>query len=979
MSSDVTSLVQELRAYGALSNQLIDMSADDQPRVLSYLDLRASSPNWRLPTIVESNGRPCVHVFDGRSGVTQEQIGHWCWRIALRGDGAWIGILEPGTLRVFRADVSKNAIDPVEVEAVTRGEWALPQFLSDVSAGQNDIARRRYLTKLLDSSARSATTLGLTQLDALSLVGRGLFWRFLVDRNLLAGLAPSDICDTAKAWEQCLDNKARALRTFHWLDVTFNGGLLPFEKNPKTFDPEVFSRVLGNIAHGATETGQLRLPSDWQEVNFSYVPVGLLSEVYEAFAHNIDTEDATSKSIHYTPSHLANFIVGQALERLPEDSCPRLLDPAAGAGVFLVTALRKLVEREWQITQKRPLRRRIRDILNKQLVGFDVDGRALRLAELALYLTALELDPKPKPLNELKFDALRDSVLFDLSSNPHGSLGSIEKRFQRKFDIVIGNPPWTAKAQGVSEKDAWVKQSRSVVRERLGKVREATFDLPDTNMDLPFVWRAMAWAKCGGRIALVTHARWLFGLSERAIRTRNDLIEAVRVTGILNGTALRRTKVWPEIDAPWCVLFATNEPPRYCDSSTYAFQFVNLALDAEPDSRQTRIRIDWFDSYTVAAAEVIEYPWTLKARFRGNRLATRVLRSMQQTGMELGDYLKELGLKFNNGYQVGGEARKEKQQSATHMRGLPDTKGSGQLGFVIDTEALQPFNRDKLLSPRSPTIYRAPLLLVAESISADRLAVRVSLANRDVAFHQSYHGLSFAGLKESDLLAQYLQLWLQSSVMIFCELLMDGRYGVERDALYQESLSYLPIVPLYALSNAQKLRLTAISKRLVGSLNQELADEIDDFVFDTFDLSEADRQAIEDTLATAMPSTSAKRKATGEVPCEEREKFISTLNESLNEVLSASGKQAVVRERTDLQWRPWKMLEVCFAGNATVSPEDMPLDAFLNEAESNGASLVTVKLDEDTWLIGLLDRYTWWTATRARLLATDLLASRLTS
>src|SRR5262249_21267225 len=154
--------------------------------------------------------------------------------------------------------------------------------------------------------------------------------------------------------------------------------------------------------------------------NFSYVPVGLLSEVYEAFAYNLDAKKAASQSVHYTPSHLVDFIVSQALEQLPAGGKPRILDPAAGAGVFLVTVLRKLVEREWQETDNRPRRRRIRDILNKQIVGFDVDPSALRLAELALYLTALELDPKPRPLDELTFDELRGSVLF--SRTKHGSL-----------------------------------------------------------------------------------------------------------------------------------------------------------------------------------------------------------------------------------------------------------------------------------------------------------------------------------------------------------------------------------------------------------------------------------------------------------------------------------------------------------------------------------------------------------------------------
>jgi hypothetical protein len=147
-------LAEELRAYGALPSQLVDASRDDQPRVLSYLDLRAESRHGQPPVVVESDGRPCVHVFDGRHGVTEEATAHWCWRIALRGDGAWIGVLEPGRLRVFRADISRDEVRPVEVELARRGEWALPRFLADVRAGQDDVARRKYLTGLLDRSMR---------------------------------------------------------------------------------------------------------------------------------------------------------------------------------------------------------------------------------------------------------------------------------------------------------------------------------------------------------------------------------------------------------------------------------------------------------------------------------------------------------------------------------------------------------------------------------------------------------------------------------------------------------------------------------------------------------------------------------------------------------------------------------------------------------------------------------------------------------
>lgn len=976
MPLPLSDLVQELSAYGALKSQLVDLNSDEQPRVLSYLDLRAESSHWRRPVVVENNGRPCVHVFDGRDGITSDQLGYWCWRIALRGDGAWVGVLEPGCLRVFRADVSSDKVRPIEVESAQRGKWALPKFLNDVSAGQDDVARRRYLTKLLDRSARDAAALGISQIDALSLVGRGLFWRFLVDRKLLTGLRPQDVCSMATTWEQCLDDKSRALQTFHWLDETFNGGLLPFEGNLHNFDPAVFSSVLGNIGHGATETGQLRLPTDWQSVNFSYVPVGLLSEVYEAFAHNIDAAEAVHNSIHYTPAHLANFVVAQALEQLPTGGQPKLLDPAAGAGVFLVTALRKLVEREWQEKGQRPKRQRIREILNDQLVGFDIDGRALRLAELALYLTALELDPEPKPLNELKFDALRNNVLFDLSPLEHGSLGPVDGRFRGEFDLVIGNPPWTAKPSGGKEKKAWVKYTKCVVRERLGAERAAAFDFPDTNMDLPFVWRAMEWARDGGRIALVTHARWLFGLSERAVRTRNDLLEAARVTGILNGSALRLTNVWPEVDAPWCVLFATNELPRPFDRA--AFQFISPALDTEVDSKQARIRIDWLDAHPVLTSEVVNTPWALKTRFRGNRLAARALASMRQRGEELGEYLKRIGdITFRNGYQVGGKAGTP--QDSIHMKGMPDTKKVQGLGFVIDTGALPRFNRDTLLFRRSRSIYNAPLLLLRRAIPANRSNPCTHRAAEDVAFDATLSGISFAGIANAHSVSRYLQLVFQSSAYPFHEVLVDPQYGMFVDAIYLESVLLLPVVAFDNLSQGQRDRALQLSERLESGLSKELASEIDTFVFDTFDLSRAEREAVRDTVDTALPSTESKRKAVAAPNSNERKRFLCTLKDSLHSVLSASGLQTRVRERSDLDSTPWRVIEISISEGNEWSGIAVPFDTFLEEADTNGASLVVVRADESTWFVGLFDRYTLWTPTRARLLATDLITERSSS
>ncbi len=92
--------------------------------------------------------------------------------------------------------------------------------------------------------------------------------------------------------------------------------------------------------------------------------------------------------------HLA--LLGEAFDGLDNITTCRVLDPACGAGVFLVLAFRRIYPEFWRQAKGRrgPGTEAIRWILENELVGFDISEEALKLAaRLSLYLTAVELDP----------------------------------------------------------------------------------------------------------------------------------------------------------------------------------------------------------------------------------------------------------------------------------------------------------------------------------------------------------------------------------------------------------------------------------------------------------------------------------------------------------------------------------------------------------------------------------------------------------
>ena len=117
--------------------------------------------------------------------------------------------------------------------------------------------------------------------------------------------------------------------------------------------------------------------SAWQgrfwPYKFDYIPIELLSSIYEMFAHLRDSSAAEASSIHYTRLPLVELVLSLAMRDVNHTA--KVLDPACGSGIFLVEAFRRLV----LIREKaygRPLQREeLHEMLRSQIFGIEI-GRA---------------------------------------------------------------------------------------------------------------------------------------------------------------------------------------------------------------------------------------------------------------------------------------------------------------------------------------------------------------------------------------------------------------------------------------------------------------------------------------------------------------------------------------------------------------------------------------------------------------------------
>jgi hypothetical protein len=1000
MPSALTSrLLEELKSYGVAEGNTRLFTGGADPDQQDYLDLisaRQSAPD-SPDGVAEAQGRPILYFVDEtRLTATNRPLGVLIdgvrRRLACRGESAYLARVEPGRIRV-----APVAFEDVEVHwtpyssSTVEGRTLFSRLVNGLVDWDENIRREdgvfARLRTLLMQSARQLAALPQVRPDVLSLLGRALFFRFLRDRQIIGEKDIPQVAPEASTWKDCFDGPANTAATCRWLDNTFNGDFLPlagsgehyFQDIDRLTKGDVFRHLTAVVLGAKPAGGAYQLEFDWGTFDFSHVPVGLLSQVYEDFCWHWEQEEAAATSVHYTPRNIAVTLLDEAFHELPSAELARVLDPACGAGVFLVLAFRRLYREMWKVRGRRPDRRTIRRILNRQLAGFDVSENALRLAALSLYLTALELDPRPQPLSELRFEDLRGRVLFhvrrqgvDAQTGPViGSIGDrVGPEHDGRYDIVLSNPPWTSVPSSLGKE---IEKACRAVLKRAGVPGADTFKNPDYNPDIPFLIRSTEWCKKGGRIAMALPARLLLKNKPIPVAARNTVFRMMDITGIISGVSLAKTEVWPGTDLPYILLFARNEQPGE-DPRT---QLVCPHYESELNGRG-EFRIDADASRIVNPLEAEVEPWLWKGWLVGSLLDVEVVRKLlaRSNSLRVSDYWTEHGLAEGQGY-IASETN-QTQYDAKHLRGLPDLRTAGKSGFVIDTRNLGTFQRPTLHKPRSRDIYRSPLVLIKVSLGTDRRRGFALLAFHDLAYVNSYYGYSTHGHPEAELLARYLHLLVHSSVWLHFCLITDPQFGAERNKPRKQSIEDFPLARLGALTGEQKRAVEQLSARLVSG-DAEVFDAIDRLFAKIHGLADDDLEVIRDTLdvGQAYRESSGQRACAAPTPAECR-RFEERLRSLLAPIVETEPENLPAT-----LWFPagtpraGQTFGAILLGRPPEQVDEQIYQEVVAMADNTGASQIVLKYPGGGLLVGLRNQYRYWTQTRARMLAADIIRDHL--
>lgn len=1036
-------LAARLAAYGCTSVIRLDEKLTSAEQ-LDYLDLLPKQSNHApmLTAVAEHQGAALLYLVDASADVKCDAASLATVRrlLANRSDPAWFGVLRPGSLEIFPISFQETANSRV-VRTVEERSTTAPLFFQSLVHGTFEENHRLRGTdyvfnKIFDLLTRTTNEFvpkegkgKLEALEVLSMAGRALFFRFLIDRQIVLENERGEICPSADELKDAFSSADTAAQTSAWLDATFNGDFLPlidesipasnhearkaeylrfFRRTERLVGKKIFVHLQAILRGWRAIGNTVQTELDWGDLDFAHIPVGVLSQVYESFSHRADPRTARDTSVHYTPRTIAGLMVEEAFAATQDKARAKVLDSSCGAGIFLVLAFRRLVREQWT-GDERPKTATIQNILYKQLRGFDISESALRLAALALYITAIELNASPRPPQVLKFPRnLRGEVLYRFGEDPIdakqtfplGSLGpEVSDKFDGMFDIVIGNPPWTRLRDEKDEVDDGAnKKTRQSPTDELNKaftavgrrvlIKRGLVDLaaryqnPDKNPDLPFLWRAMEWAKEGGVIALAMPARLFGRTSGRGFEAWRAVLRSAELTGLINGADLRWSAVWKDVKVPFCIFFARNKKP----APDHRFYYATPLNEPELNGRG-RFRIDYEAAQPVSTARVEDHPWILKTLAFGTCLDVELMETLvsadNPTLESRWAEWDKAGIKTGEGFARGP---KLSQRFVDFLGDLPvfqapagasleitEPKTYGEL-YGKNSEGQSSANM-----PRRKELYQSPLVLIPQSPGDDEEGPRAYILDHPIAFSQSYYGYSCAGHPEAETLAGLIYLLAHSTLFTYFCLMTSRRRGSDRHTFSKEEFDSLPFPDIAGLPVPTKATIRSLAHRIQHEARKPWR-EMNEFIFKLYGLNPAAVQVAEDTLFAAASYRKAGKAALERTTSETRPDFVTTLRQELEPYFDVCGEHAAVREaefQPDTWREPWFFLAIS-RETVSVPIEPALVRKAMEAANQRGCSRIIVHAPlKRGLLLGLLNQRRWWTATRARLCAQDIIRERL--
>lgn len=498
----------------------------------------------------------------------------------------------------------------------------------------------------------------------------------------------------------------------------------------------------------------------WDQFSFEHLPVEIISHLYQRFIK--DGHGAV-----YTPHFLASLLLDHVMPYKGLTGKERILDPACGSGIFLVGAFKRLIN-VWRSKNnwKNPSVDKLKNTLKKCIYGVDLDENAIDLTAFSLSLAICDA-LRPKVIwNELQFDYLRDSNLFEtnffklLLGSQNGTYNILGK----KFDIVIGNPPFESKLSEAAKKVDKKAQEYNPVRG----------NCPDNQTAYLFLEQALTLLHPqSGRVCMIQPVGFLYNRNVDSFRTeffRNCYVET-----IFDFVSIR--KLYEAADPKTVAVFARNSSPA-SDHNINHWTFRRTVSVKE----KICFELDHYDHHRITQKQAENNPYIWRANLLGGGRLIDLLQRFQKM-RTLSEYIKEKGWNYGEGFTVGN-----RKTPAPFLVGKTLLPARALTSLGIDEQRLLSVHETHFERPRQKGNYLPPLILIGKLES-----LPIAFWNRDfLAYPNSIIGIH-AQSQTAELHELYNFIRKEHSRYQFCCILTsDALLTVRATAFGKQGIDTLP-------------------------------------------------------------------------------------------------------------------------------------------------------------------------------------------
>jgi hypothetical protein len=775
-------------------------------------------------------------------------------------------------------------------------------WTSDYGIREKVNVQRRIDRYLVQSLLKTAKELSKDISDKETVHGllmRSLFILYLEDKGAAkeAGLY-RQIKQDANSYFDILEDVDATYKLFDALHEHFNGNVFPITEGEQECVTAEHLQIIKNCFIDGDVSGNPKLFENWRVFDFSFIQIELLSEVYENFLGELDEKKA--KGQFYTPYFLVELILNDKLPTKGKTNYQiKTLDIACGSGIFLVEAYKRLIQR-WKNANpgKKIFFTDLRDILVDNIFGIEIDPLAIKVAAFSLYLALVEeLDPKTLWIEkEYRLPYLINNPDDKTLENKQGNnllcgdtIGKIDaEKFIIKADLLVGNPPFGTKKISKSIMDYCKKHN-------FGK-----------EMVLPFLHKAVDFCP-EGNIALIFNAKVLTNTEKPYQNFRKWLLNDTYVEKIYNFSIFRKMpknfggQLFTSAVGPVCIVYYQKKQPE------------KPANTIEYRAPKTYIKNNLIDGLIVDSTDIKLLPryecqkpdtkiW--KIAMWGN-IADSYLLQLLSTYPNFKTFLEQKNIKKGLGLQFLDNSTKKPKKDlsipqkyvapedinryftcnfSTLQSGLSE-KSKKIYSTLYEASVTGLHNIEDFRRLGAKETYTAPHILIKEGLNDWQICA--SYVNETCSFNSKVLGIHCNDEK----ILKGLTCYLNSSIAKYYLFMISASIGIEREELKPNEYYQLP----FPLDDMEIYQLSDMFDNFIQSdyINRiqnakQFEKDIDDFLFNTFQISEKDKILISDAFECSFTLLidGIKSKALNRVTLDENKVYAQMLRQELTDFFS---------------------------------------------------------------------------------------------